>query len=109
MRNARGMKKAERQLTGRAIRAQLAGDIWPALGITAKSGSPALALCRKLIDAGHDPAKPLEAFRGDTLALRVKSIGQGAQLEVNGEGTGFRPARQPDAAPPMRSFPEAAE
>ena len=36
------------------------------------------------------------------LCLVVRSIGQAAALEINGDGTGFRPRRQPDAAPPMR-------
>jgi len=46
------------------IRAQLAGDICTALGITAKSDSPVLVLCQKLIDADHDPSAPLEAYWG---------------------------------------------
>jgi hypothetical protein len=33
------------------------------------------ALCRRLVEAGHDPATPLEIYRGATLALRVRSIG----------------------------------
>jgi hypothetical protein len=114
MKDVRGQAKAERQFNRRqssqTIRAALTGDdTCAALGITVRSSSPVLSLCRKLIDAGHDPSTPLEAYRGDTLALRVKSIGQGARLEVNGEGTGFRAVRQPDAAPPMRYFREAAE
>jgi len=60
------------------IRAELSDDTCSALGITAKADAPVLALCRKLVDAGHDPATPLEVYRGDTLALRVKSIGLGA-------------------------------
>jgi len=44
--------------------------------------APILALCRALIDAGHDPATPLEAYRGTTLCLRVRSIGEGAKLTV---------------------------
>jgi hypothetical protein len=39
-----------------------------------------LALCRKLIAAGYDPTLPLHAYRGDTLALKVCSIGEGAHL-----------------------------
>ena len=81
-----------------AIHAQLVGDNSAiALGITAISFSPILAICRKLVDTGHDPATPLEVYRGDKLFLRVRSIGEA----VNGEGTGFRPRRQPDAAPPI--------
>src|ERR1041384_2537946 len=87
MKDIRGMAKAEHQLARRtsrqAIRAQLAGDICTSFGITAKSGSPVLALCLKLVDAGYDPSASLEAYRGDSLALRVKSIGQAAQLKVD--------------------------
>jgi len=51
-------------------------------GILVTGNAPVLALCRALIDAGHDPAMPLEAYRGDTLCLRVRSIGEGAKLTV---------------------------
>jgi hypothetical protein len=44
--------------------------------------APVLALCRALIEAGHDPNTPLEAYRGATLCLRVRSIGEGAKLTV---------------------------
>ena len=65
------------------VRAELSGDdTASALGITVKSGSPVLALCRKLVEAGHNPANPLEAYRGDTLCLRVRSIGVPAGLEI---------------------------
>jgi hypothetical protein len=93
-----------------AIRAELIGsERCSAPGMTVCSSSPVLALCRQLVEAGHDPATPLEAYRGDTLALRVKSIGLGAKLEVNTAGTGFKPRRQPSAAPPIRRNLEAAE
>src|SRR5262249_35177498 len=92
------------------IRAQLASDICTALGITAKADAPVLALCRKLVDAGHDPATPLEVYRGDMLALRVKPSGRGAQRQATGTpppvftGEGKR-----RIAPPLHSFREAAE
>ena len=78
-----------------AIRADLIGsDTCTALGLTCNSGSPVLALCRGLVEAGHDPAIPLEAYRGDVLCLCVRSIGDAAAVEVNARGTGFvvRPA-----------------
>jgi len=107
-----GMSESERESSRRGpIRAELVGDddACTALGIRVKSPSPVLALCRKLVDAGHDPATPLEAYRGATLALRVKSIGRAAGLEVSPRGVGF--VRQPDSrrAPPMRYFQKAAE
>ena len=65
------------------IRADLIGsNACSALGIIAHSHAPVLALCRRLIAAGHDPKKPLEAYRGNTLCLRVRSIGEAAQLTV---------------------------
>ena len=54
-----------------------------------------------MVDAGHDPGLSLEAWRNHTLCLRVRSIGEAAGLELNGDGTGFRPIRKPDAAPPI--------
>ena len=84
-------------------------DICSAFGITVKSPSPVLSLCRKLVALGHDPSTPLDAWRGDVLCLRIRSIGEAARLEVNGEGTGFRRATKPAPAPPMRSLLEAAE
>jgi hypothetical protein len=48
------------------VRAQLLGDhTCSALGYTVSSSAPVLALCRKLVAAGHDPSLPLEAWRGD--------------------------------------------
>jgi hypothetical protein len=87
-----------------AIRADLRVDNEAsALGIAATSSSPVLNLCRQLIEASHDPGRPLEAWRNDTLCLRVRSIGEAAGLEVNPRGTGFvkrAPAVRP--GPPAR-------
>jgi hypothetical protein len=55
-----------------------------ALGLTARSSSPVIALARALIARGIDPATPLEVYRGSTLALRVRSIGAAAPLTVRG-------------------------
>lgn len=73
------------------IRAELSeSDRASALGIDVQAPAAVLTLCRKLVAAGHDPAEPLEAYRGETLCLRVRSIGEGANLEVNRFGTGFK-------------------
>jgi hypothetical protein len=65
------------------IRAELIGsDQCSAFGITAIGYSPVLALCRRLIEAAYHPATPLEAYRGEVLCLRVRSIGEGARLTV---------------------------
>ena len=72
----------------KAIRAELTGDTCTALDLTVKSAAPVLALCRKLIEASHDPAMPLEVYRGDTLCLRVRSIGEAAKLRMDTDKTG---------------------
>jgi hypothetical protein len=79
-----------------AIIAVLIGsDRCEALGITVCDVAPLLSLCRKLVAAGHDPQLPLHAYRGDVLALRVRSIGEAAQLAIAGDGVGFRRRKEP--------------
>ena len=51
----------------------IAGDIM---------ASGAFDLCRRLLAAGANPAAELVCYRNGTLALRIKSIGAGAQLTV---------------------------
>src|SRR5262245_9507906 len=58
-----------------------------AAGLTACSSSPALSLCRLLVKHGFDPERPLLVFRGDILAVRIRTIHEGASLEVNSLGT----------------------
>ena len=91
------------------IHADLTGNTCTALGITARGAAPVLALCRVLVAAGHDPSRPLHAYRGDVLALRVRSIGEGARLTVEDNRFGtpvLRRWRNRDAgvgsAPPVR-------
>ena len=57
-------------------------------GITVHSSSP-LAMCRALVSAGYDPGRPLHVYRRKTLALTVRSIGEGAKLRTNSSGVGF--------------------
>ena len=86
----------------RIIQAELAfDDTATACGITVRSSTPVLALCRRLLEAGHEPSARLHVYRGSTLALTVRSIGEGAQLVINGRGTGFRRARDVVTASPM--------
>jgi hypothetical protein len=68
-------------------------------GISATGTAPVLALCRKLVEHGYDPATPIHVFRGDVVALIIRSIGEAAQLEINAYGTGFRSRREADAGP----------
>ena len=85
------------------IIAELTGsDTCAAAGITVTAYAPALVLCRSLIAAGMSPDQAMECWRGSTLALRIRSIGEAAGLEIAGDGVGFRRARQPDAGLPAR-------
>jgi hypothetical protein len=81
------------------IRAELIGSSeCRAAGIVVRSTSPILGMCRRLLAAGISPDLRLDCYRGATLAISVCTIRRGAALEVNGEGTGFRPFRGPGAA-----------
>jgi hypothetical protein len=81
------------------IAAIIGSDTAVALGITVRSSSPLLCLCRALLAAGADPNRPLHAFRGDVLTLTIRTLADGAQLEVNQHGTGFSARRERRAAP----------
>jgi hypothetical protein len=100
-------KRAGRNLASRgealsAIHAELAWDDHAtASGIVARGSSPVLKLCRLLVDAGHDPDLPLEAWRNGVLCLHVRSIGEAAGLRVNNKGTAFVRASAVPTAPPI--------
>jgi len=104
---------AETRLGLSTICAELTGsDTCAALGPTVKSGAPVLALSRKLIEAGRDPGTPLEAYRGDTLCLRVRSIGEAARLRMDTDKTGrpvFKREKTTARASPIEFQREAAE
>ena len=80
-----------------------------ALGIVARAYSPVLSLCRDLVAAGHDPTRSMQVYRGATLCLTVRAIGEGAGLAVE-DGSGGTPtfvlfrdrARGTGAASPVR-------
>jgi hypothetical protein len=55
-----------------------------------------------LIERGHDPGQPLHAYRGGTLALIVRSIGEAACLEINAKGTAFVARRAVRTGSPVR-------
>jgi hypothetical protein len=80
----------------RVITATLSGDNHAvAEGVTGFGYAPVLDLCRKLIALGYDPNLALIAMRGDTLALRIRSIGEAATLcvrpDIAGGFEAFRP------------------
>ena len=70
-------------------------DTCTAASITARSHTPVLTLCRKMIAAGIDPATELQVFRGDTLALTIRNIGEAAKLAVRESGSDGRPRYTP--------------
>ena len=79
----------------KTVRAELIGSsVCVADRVTARGFAPVLSLCRTLVEAGYDPGRPLEAWRDGILALRVRSIGEAAELIINSKGTDFvcRPA-----------------
>src|SRR5262249_34675362 len=87
---------------GHAIRAELIGS--NSCSVTARGHAPVLALCQFLIEAGHDPNRPLLAYRGDTLCVRLRSIVEGAALTIEDDRLGTprfrrRRARGDGAAP----------
>jgi len=99
------------------IRATLIGsDHCEVDGIVARGHAPVLGLCRALLAAGYDPRRPLHAYRGDTLALTIQSIGEGARLTVEDDRHG-RPRlrrwrkRQPGcgAASPVAQIAEGQQ
>jgi hypothetical protein len=92
------------------IYADLAGeDVCQALNIKIRSPAPVLDLCRALIRAGYDPATPLEAYRGKVMCLRVRSIGEAANLRISSDhSVEFKSLPKPATAPPMRSQHQAA-
>jgi hypothetical protein len=88
----------------RVIRAEIdKSDRCYAEGHSVRAFAPVLAMCRKLVDAGFNPATPLHAYRGDTLCLTVSSIGWGAKHTLRDGSNGApRLARWQDRQETMR-------
>jgi hypothetical protein len=82
------------------LRGELRGDDAICDGITVKVSSPAIALCRLLLDRGHAAETRLELYRGTMLALIIRSIGEAAELQVT--NTGFARAQRLQPGLPMR-------
>ncbi len=65
------------------IRAEITGNnTATACNITCKGRTPILTLCRALLRKGCDPSLSLRCYRGDVLALTIRTIGDGAKLTV---------------------------
>ena len=71
------------------VRAELIGaDTCTAAGLTVRGNAAALAICRKLIAAGHDPDSGLDVYRNGVLSLRIRSIAAGAGIDVQDDNRG---------------------
>ena len=67
----------------KAIRGEFYGsDYCVADGHTAYGHAPGLKMCRVLLEAGYEANRPLHIYRGDVLALKIKTIGWGAMYTV---------------------------
>jgi hypothetical protein len=75
------------------------------------ANAPVLALCRQLLATGINPDMALRVYRRGVLALKVRSIREGARLTVKTAGNGTPIFTLDDgckgaAAPPVRSKPD---
>jgi hypothetical protein len=103
IRNARISKPSFKKSLAQVVLAELSGsDTCLAAGLVVRGHAPVLVLCRELIAAGLDPDRAMEVFRGATLALHIRTIGQAAGLELNSHGTAFVTLRARRAASPVR-------
>jgi hypothetical protein len=92
---------SQQQFAQGPIWAELIGlDRCEAEGFIARGHAPVLELCRELVAAGFSPASPLEAWRGNTLCLRVRSIGEAARLTVADDRHGTPRLRRRQERPP---------
>jgi hypothetical protein len=76
------------------------------------ANAPVLAMCRQLLATGIDPDTALSVYRRGVLALKVRSIREGARLTVKTAGNGTPIFTLDDgckgaAAPPVRSKPDS--
>lgn len=77
------------------IHAEIIGsDRCQAEGLTVRGATPVLATCRKLLNAGYVQTGRCMPSRGEMLAFKVRSIGEGAKLTVREDRCRF--ARLPD-------------
>ena len=82
------------------IRAELIGsDQCNAGGLSITGTAPILAVCRALIEAGCAPTTALQAWRGTTLCLSVRTLAEGAKLAIDENRMDYRPYRAFPCAP----------
>jgi hypothetical protein len=96
------------------VRADLVGDDCcrcKEIDAAVTANAPVLAMCRQLLATGVDPDTPLRVYRRGVLALKVRSIREGARLTVKTAGNGtpiftLNDGCKGAAAPPVRSKPD---
>lgn len=81
------------------------------IGAPVTANAPVLAMCRQLLATGVDPDTPLCVYRRGVLALKVRSLREGARLTVKTAGNGTPIFTLDDvykgaAAPPVSSKPD---
>ena len=94
--------------------AELVGDdccLCQEIGAAVTANAPVLAMCRQLLATGIDPDTALGVYRRGVLALKVRSIREGARLTVKTAGNGTPIFASDDgckgaAAPRVRSKPD---
>jgi hypothetical protein len=78
--------------------------------VIARGNTPVLALCRELLRQGVDPDQVLQVYRNGVLALRVRSIAEGAALTVAEGDRGiprfrrWKPMPLREGSPPARQI-----
>jgi hypothetical protein len=101
--------RGKRDVDEESVEAELVGSrLCIAGSVRATGNAPALALCRQLLAQGIDPDSALHVYRAGVLALRVRSIREGASLTVEDDEYGtprLRKIREQSrgAAPPIRN------
>jgi hypothetical protein len=99
----------KRDAAAEPIEAELVGSRTCVAGsVKATGNAPALALCRELLAQGVDPDSALHVYRAGVLALRIKSVREGASLTVEDDEYGTPRLRKirgesRGAASPMRN------
>jgi hypothetical protein len=101
--------RGKRDVDEESVEAELVGSrLCIAGSVRATGNAPALALCRQLLAQGIDPDSALHVYLAGVLALRVRSIREGASLTVEDDEYGtprLRKIREETrgTAPPIRN------
>jgi hypothetical protein len=93
-----------------ALRAELVSSTFCNVGeIIGRSNTPVLSLCRELLAHGVSPDRALEVYRNGLVALRVRSIAEGAALTVAEGDRGIPRFRRWKPMPLREASPSARQ